>query len=120
MRHSDCQSFVSPYKSLLGTVLVLATVLLVGPLGCDDKPSGPVTPNAHTKACLVHADLADGTADKVIRKCPACSLTMDGSESFKATLEGYETHSCSAECKVALENDPNMLFAALKCATPEK
>lgn len=63
---------------------------------------------------LALADLADGEADKVIRKCPMCMLRMHGSEDLAVDYAGYSVHLCSEHCKEAFEKDPVAAIIALK------
>ena len=97
-------------------VLILSSILFLGTsIGCKEKLAGPVVIAAHTKACLAKSDLADGKSDKVITKCPACALSMDGSADYKAVIDGYEVHSCTSDCNEALQEDPNKMFKDMKC-----
>ena len=79
--------------------------------GCDSAgPGGSSESREHAEAAsgsaasdeiltrLAQADAADGTADKVIRKCVTCSLYMDGDAAHVATAHGYEVHLCSESC----------------------
>lgn len=69
------------------------------------------TPAAPVDAdCLAHADLADGTADKVIHRCANCGLGMDGKEEFASQIDGYVAHSCSESCKHTLDADPGAVL----------
>jgi YHS domain-containing protein len=63
---------------------------------------------------LALADLADGTSDKVIHKCPVCMLRMNGSEKFAVDYAGYSVHLCSEYCKETFEEDPKAAILALK------
>ena len=90
--------------------------ILVSGAGCDESPKGPVAPGPRTLACLPFADQADGTADRVVKKCPACALAMEGRAEFKSTVGGYVVHSCSGQCQKTLEQNPDSLFEGLECA----
>lgn len=96
-------------------VILSSVLFLASASGCKDKPTGPIEIQAHTKACLAQSDKADGKADKVIGKCPACALAMDGSPQHKAIIDGYEVHSCSPDCNKALQENPNKIFKEMKC-----
>lgn len=103
------------------STLLLSCVILLSTAGCcKNKPQGPVTLAAHTKTCLAQSDLADGKADKVVVKCPACALSMDGDPHHSAQIGGYTVHSCSADCNQALVDDPNLVFSSLPCDAPKK
>ena len=116
------------WKEIMKSPTTLFVLFLVlGALGaCTDKgakaPKAMISieNNAHTKVCLAHGDQADGKIDKVIAKCPACSLAMFGSTKYKTTVDGYEVHSCSSGCNSALEADANKVFAKLDCRAKEQ
>ena len=97
------------------SLILLFSTLLVFISGCTNKPAVPVEIEPHTKVCLAMGDKADGTADNVIEKCPACALSMNGSSKHKAVIEGYEIHSCTSDCNKALQEDPNKMFKDMKC-----
>ncbi len=61
--------------------------------------------------CLDHADLQDGTADKVIHRCANCGLGMDGSADHASTVGEFTAHACSASCKAAFDADPAGVLA---------
>jgi hypothetical protein len=65
-------------------------------------------------AVLVRADKVDGTQDKVISKCPACALSMDGSPDHTLKAEGYTLHFCSADCKDAFASDMTKSILEMK------
>ena len=50
-------------------------------------------------AVLAKADLADGTEDHVVGKCPGCSLAMEGTADHPMTVGDYSLHFCSDECR---------------------
>jgi hypothetical protein len=68
------------------------------------------------QAILATADLADGTEDNVVSKCPGCNLAMDGSAEHVAHVGEYELHFCSAGCSEKFQEDTNAAILAL--ATP--
>jgi hypothetical protein len=101
-------------KSLFaGVVLTLFASASVGcsPQVQSPKPVKPLSEAALAK--LVAADKLDGKEDKVITKCPACMLNMDGHEKHSSQLEGYTVHSCHQACAEALETDPEKVLARL-------
>ena len=77
----------------------------------SSAPPKPLSPAGVAK--LVAADKADGKEDKVVVKCPACMLKMDGHEKHARTLEGYTVYSCHSACADALMADPEALLARL-------
>ena len=95
-------------------IMILGSITLVG--GCSSKTEAP-TPakplSAEGLAKLAAADKADGKEDKVVTKCPACMLSMDGNEKHTSTIEGYTVHSCHESCAAALEKDPESVLARL-------
>jgi hypothetical protein len=98
---------------------VLSLVLLVACGG--GAPAAPAKATAATAAttaaaapspeCLAKVDKADGTEDHVGHKCPNCGLGMEGADDQVTKIEGYELHSCSADCKHALDADPGKVLA---------
>ena len=65
------------------------------------------------KAALAAADLADGTADHVIKKCAVCALAMDGSEAHVVQLADYTAHACSAHCAHTLSTEPQAVLGKI-------
>ncbi len=107
--------------------LVLAACLAVcfSGIGCEkkddtpepkDKSAGVTAPGgtAVLAALLAKADAKDGATDKVVTKCVTCALAMDGSADHKVSVEGYEVHLCSADCKKSFEGDPTKSLQTLK------
>ena len=111
--------------------LVVSLLLLMMP-GCDSAgpgaPGGSSESREHAEAAsgsaasdeiltrLAQADAADGTADKVIRKCVTCSLYMDGDAAHAATAHGYEVHLCSESCLDRFQRDPDRAVLSMKPA----
>ena len=93
--------------------LLLFSFLVTLTPGCDHGHD-----HDHDKdqvlAQLKKADLLDGKEDKVVTKCAACSLGMDGSTDHKNELHGYEMHYCSAKCKEAYDKDGEHLLMELE------
>ncbi|MFC2173981.1 hypothetical protein ACFLU6_15365 [Acidobacteriota bacterium] len=69
--------------------------------------------DAEVRAKLAKADLVDGTADKVVTKCGACALNMEGSHEHTASVSGYTLQFCSAHCKDSFTKDVNKSILAL-------
>jgi YHS domain-containing protein len=61
---------------------------------------------ADVEARLAKADAIDGAVDKVVSKCPACRLAMDGKSEHALDVVGYKLHFCSDACKQKFEKDP--------------
>ena len=111
-------------SSALWAALVMA--LLLG-WGCGSEPAEPVAeeepvaPAAETEeapvvdveAKLALADEFDGVADRVVSRCAACSLRMDGSAEHALQFAGYELHFCSAGCLESFSADAEARISAL-------
>lgn len=77
----------------------------------DREPHIPLTAAV---AVLKTADLYDGEEDKVISKCPACNLGMDGSAEHALHFDGYELHFCSEGCKEHFGENTEAAVLAMK------
>jgi hypothetical protein len=75
-----------------------------------------VTPEM--QAVLVRADLADGTEDHIVAKCPGCGLAMEGSADHASNVGEYALHFCSDGCQERFEEDVAESLLAL--AEPEE
>ena len=73
-----------------------------------------VATEAEVRAKLAAADLVDGKADKIVSKCPACALKMDGKPEHALQVAGHTLHFCGPGCKQAYEKDPTKAILALK------
>ncbi len=93
-------------------VLILTSLLLACGAQAEDPKPVPVDP-ARVKAGLKHADLADGTEDKIVHKCAGCALGMDGSASHVIDKDGYKLHMCSATCKTNYQKNLDKSLAEL-------
>ncbi len=82
------------------------------PATAEEAPPHTADPASHP--ALADADAADGTVDKVVSRCPACGLGMDGDPAHASQIGEYTLHSCSASCKEGLEADPNAVLARLE------
>lgn len=99
--------------------IALVAVAFVGCSGSDSEPyeaaeeiemeaAAPVMePVSETLVAskLAGADLADGTEDMVVSRCPGCALAMEGSADYPVSVEGYELHFCSESCRHGFEDD---------------
>ncbi len=106
----------------LGLSTLAVLVLLTACGGPDPKPAeepaGPLVskakPSAATLEKLAAADRLDGTEDKVISRCPSCSLMMDGKPEFSCKIGEFTTHSCAKHCNEAVCADPDKVFATIE------
>ena len=69
---------------------------------------------ADVEAKLAEADKVDGTVDKVVSKCAACALKMDGKAENALKVSGYTMHFCTAKCKEGFEKDTTKSILALE------
>ena len=116
---------------VLGAVLLLTAILP----GCgepsttydDSAATEPATEAAmpasfemteELGAKLAAADRADGEEDKVVSKCPGCSLAMDGSHEHAFPAGEYSLHFCSDSCKDRFTDDLEQSVIAL--AVPQE
>ena len=101
-------------KSLSAAVAWVWFLSLAVGCSAEPAPKQPAKPlSAAGLAKLVAADKVDGKEDKVVSKCPACMLSMNGSAKHSTELEGYTVHSCHPSCAEALETDPEKVLARL-------
>jgi len=70
-----------------------------------------VRPDVEAK--LARADAFDGAVDRVVSRCAACGLAMDGSTDHTLQYGGYELRFCSPGCKQIFEADPEAGILAL-------
>ena len=93
------------------TILWLAAATF----GCSAKPETPPAKPLSEAALskLEAADKADGKEDKIVSRCPACMLMMDGDPKHTSHLEGYTVHSCHEVCAEVLEKNPEDMLARL-------
>ena len=95
-------------------VLGMAAAFVVG---CEKKQepkqTDPAT-SAAVVAILAKADAVDGKTDKVISKCAACALGMDGSAEHALTMHEYKMHFCSAGCKTKYEKEGDKAIMSMK------
>jgi len=82
----------------------------------EAAPAAAVQWTEAEKAALASADLADGTADHVIKKCAVCALAMDGSEAHVVQLGDYTAHACSAHCAHKLSTEPQAVLGTIASA----
>ena len=114
---------------LLAPSIILAAILISA--GCARQT--PVTqgqpPAAREKApdaskqaditgqmkdILAKADKVDGTADKIVTKCAACDLAMDGAKEHAFKVGEYTLLFCSEDCKQAFAKDLEKSVLSIK------
>ena len=109
---------------MIANVLICASVMFLG-----GEPAAAKAPDASKQAgitdqmkdILAKADLVDGTADKVITKCAACELAMDGDKEHSLKVGEYTLLFCSEECKERFAKDVEKSVLGIKLpktATP--
>src|SRR5262245_2993247 len=101
----------------------LALIAVCGGAGCGEKPAAeakgtPSAAQAQIDAILARADQVDGTADRVVSRCPGCQLHMPGSEAHTVQMGTYALHFCSEDCKSRFGKDLEKSVLAL--AVPEE
>lgn len=84
------------------------------PIQAPTEAKTAAATEAEVQAKLAKADLVDGTADKIVSKCPACALKMDGKPEHALQVAGYTLYFCCADCKQGYEKDPTKAILALK------
>ena len=98
----------------LSTLLIAAALLSAcGKAQAPTQAAAPALTAVEVEAKLAAADLADGTADKVVTKCAVCRLGMDGDAANASQHAGYALHFCSEECKHRFDADPDKVIAKL-------
>jgi YHS domain-containing protein len=96
------------------TLLVAAALLAAcGKTQAPQQAAAPALTPDQVATKLAAADLADGTADKVVAKCAACRLGMDGDAAHVSQHAGYELHFCAEDCKKRFDTDPNKILSKL-------
>ncbi len=104
----------------LNCVLLALFAVIALLAGCTDKQSSeeteptPAPTNEAVVAKLGQADALDGTVDKIVTKCAACALRMDGDQENKLEVHGYAMHFCSDGCKGKYAAEPDKAIMALK------
>jgi YHS domain-containing protein len=71
------------------------------------------------QAILAKADEQDGQADRVVSKCIACALMMDGEAEYHAEHAGYELHFCSEHCRDTFTENADQALLAVDLSEPE-
>ena len=95
-------------------VIIVLLLSVVGACRKDTPPDPSEEMQAKVVAKLAKADALDGATDKVVVKCAACALRMDGSVDHTFTHAEYSMHFCSAGCKDRFSKDPVKAILALE------
>ena len=74
----------------------------------------PTVDLAKVTALLAKADALDGTEDKVVTKCAACMLSMDGKPEHKLTAHEYTMHFCAQGCADRFGQNLDQSILAMK------
>lgn len=82
--------------------------------GVDNGATVSADSDAKVLAILARADAADGTTDRVVTKCPGCSLVMNGKAEHDLKAHGYTLHFCSGMCRDGFAGNLTQSILALK------
>ncbi len=103
------------------TCWLVGSMVLIAVTGCRKEEPEKEQPASDAKvrvkiveAKLAKADQVDGTTDKIVSKCPACELAMDGKSEHALQVSGYTLHFCSEKCKTEFEKDTTKSILDLK------
>jgi hypothetical protein len=69
---------------------------------------------------LAKADQVDGTADKIVVKCAACDLAMDGAKEHALKVGEYTLLFCSDDCKQTFAKDLEKSVLSIKLPVPNQ
>jgi YHS domain-containing protein len=94
------------FNSVARFVGIAAALVIVVACRKDKPAESSADVDAAVIAKLASADALDGETDKVVAKCAACALRMDGSADLALNHAGYAMHFCSDGCKQRFEKDP--------------
>lgn len=104
-------------------LLLSLTGMLILPSGCEKSEPAKATRSAtggvasgqpEVEAKLASADALDGKVDKVISRCAACALGMDGSSEHALETHGYTMHFCSSHCRDGFAENPDKAILGMK------
>ncbi len=84
----------------------------------EKAAEGEAEIQAAVLAKLALADELDGTADKIIKRCPGCGLKMDGKSEHATEVSGYTIHFCSASCQDEFAKDLTKSILDLEIPKP--
>ncbi len=120
--------------SLVRTCGLALVVSLVAMAGCskkeDAKPTADAKPDVakpdtedakrsgEVAAKLAKADLVDGKSDKIVTRCPSCSLRMDGTADHALKALDYTLYFCTEGCAKGFGE--NMTESILAMKTPDE
>ena len=113
-----------------GTGCLVLSALLAVVAGCkEQKPvetdAGPAVQVAQAvqdaaaspadvQAKLAAADVVDGTADKIVKRCASCALGMDGSSDHTLTAMDYTLYFCTERCAKVFAEDTTKSILAME------
>jgi YHS domain-containing protein len=80
--------------------------------GAKEELTGEAT--TEVVAILARADALDGAEDKVVTRCGACNLAMDGNDANTITIEGYTMYFCTPKCKEKFEKETVKAILAME------
>lgn len=95
-------------------VAVLSGLSIGFTLGACEKAEPVKVDAATVEARLAKADAVDGKTDKVVAKCAACALGMDGNAEHSLQAHGYTLHLCSADCKEGFAENVDQSIMAME------
>ena len=105
------------FQTLAVIPSALMLVFAIGS-GCKKKSSASSADTPQTQAgveaILAKADAVDGQSNKVVSKCAACALRMEGAAENELKTHGYTMHFCSKECLDHFADDPAKAILAMK------
>ena len=100
-------------RALCTLLFVAALAAACGKAQAPRPAAAPALTPEQVATKLAAADLADGSADKVVHKCAACRLGMDGDEAHASQHAGYTLHFCAEDCKHRFDADPDKILVKL-------
>jgi len=107
--------------AILAAIVMTAGCTRQAPLAAEKAPhaSTQAVLTDQMKDILAKADLVDGTADKIVARCAACDLAMDGSKEYSLKVGQYTLLFCSEDCKQTFAKDPEKSVLGIKLPKPQ-
>ena len=84
----------------------------------EKAAEGDAEIQAAVLAKLAEADELDGTADKIVQRCPGCGLKMDGKSEHATEVSGYTIYFCSGSCQEKFAKDLTQSILFLEIPKP--